>query len=77
MGSEMCIRDRLRRSNKNEQYSRKYNFKIMGLKETQKEKTREKVKTIINENAGAAIEDREIKRHIGSRENRGKADPFW
>ena len=49
----------LRRSNKNEQYSRKYNFKIMGLKETQKENTWE-VKTFIKENAGVAIEDREI-----------------
>ena len=67
----------LGRSDKNEQYSRKYNFKIMGLKETQKENTWEKVKTFIKENAGAAIEDREIKRHVGSRENRGKADPFW
>ena len=50
----------LRRSNKNEQYSRKYNFKIMGLKETQKENTWEKVKTFIKENAGVVIEDREI-----------------
>ena len=48
----------------------------MGLKETQKENTWEKVKTFIKENAWAAIEDREIKRHIGSRENRGKADLF-
>lgn len=50
----------LRRSNHNEQYSRKYNFKIMNLKETEKENTREKVKTFIKENAGVALNDQEI-----------------
>lgn len=50
----------LRRSNHNEQYSRKYNFKIMNLKETEKEDTREKVKTFMKENAGVALNDHEI-----------------
>uniref|UniRef100_K1PPA1 Uncharacterized protein n=1 Tax=Magallana gigas TaxID=29159 RepID=K1PPA1_MAGGI len=50
----------LRRSNHNEQYSSKYIFKIINLKETKKENTREKLKTFIKENAGVALNAQEI-----------------
>lgn len=50
----------LRRFNHNKQYSRKYNFKIINLKETGKKDIREKVKKNMKKTAGVALKYEEI-----------------
>lgn len=58
--NEEAAVEALRRSNHNEQYSRKYNFKILGLAEKNKENTWEVVKSFISEKAGVELHDREM-----------------
>jgi hypothetical protein len=50
----------LRKINHNEQYSTKYNFKIMGLTEKNKENTWEVIKSFVKENAGVELQNAEI-----------------
>ena len=58
--SQLAATEALRRSNLNEQYSRKTNFKIMGLPEEEKENTCEVVKSFLKKTAKVELPDREI-----------------
>ena len=58
--TEKVAVEALRRSNHNEQYSRKYNFKIMGITEKNKENTWEVMKSFVKENAGVDLQNTEI-----------------
>ncbi|KAK3098950.1 hypothetical protein FSP39_024596 [Pinctada imbricata] len=50
----------LRRSNRNEQYSRKTNVKVCGVRESDDENTLEVVKQVLDEKAGVKISDSDV-----------------
>jgi hypothetical protein len=58
--TERTAKEAHRLSNQNEQYSRKNNFKIMGVAENEREKTSQVVQSFIKQNAGVEINDNEI-----------------
>ncbi|KAK3101169.1 hypothetical protein FSP39_022471 [Pinctada imbricata] len=58
--NEGKITKALIQSNHNEQYSRKTNIKIIGLKEERSENTKEVVKKVFLEKGGIEVEDNEI-----------------
>jgi hypothetical protein len=58
--TERTAKEAHRLSNHTEQYSRKNNFKIMGVAENETEKTSQVVQGFIKQNAGVEINDNEI-----------------
>jgi predicted RNase H-like nuclease (RuvC/YqgF family) len=58
--TEKVSREALRLSNKNEQYSRKFNFKITGLKEQKLENTDKLTKDFIKDKTGVHLDDHEV-----------------
>lgn len=58
--TEYVSKEAMRLGNQNEQYSRKHNFKIMGLTENDKENTWKLVQDFLKTNINVEIDDREI-----------------
>lgn len=58
--TENIARDAFQIRNRNEQYSRKLNVKIMGVKETQHEDTLKVVKKFIQDKAGFQLNERDV-----------------
>ena len=58
--TEYMSKEAVRLGNLNEQYSRKHNFKIMGLQEKDRENTWKVVQDFLKNNAKIELEDREI-----------------
>lgn len=58
--TEKVSREAFRLSNRNEQYSRKYNFKIMGIKEQKQENVCKLTQDFIQEKAGVHLAENEI-----------------
>ncbi|KAK3100476.1 hypothetical protein FSP39_020648 [Pinctada imbricata] len=52
--------DALRKSNRNEQYSRKTNIKVCGVKEEYRENTVEVVRKVLKEKAGVDIQEKDV-----------------
>lgn len=58
--SQLAAIEALRRSNHNEQYSRKTNFKIIGVPEEDRENTWELVKSFLKKTAKIELADKEM-----------------
>lgn len=58
--TEIVSREAMKLSNQNEQYSRKYNFKIVGVTENDEENTWKLVKKFLKEKANVELDDQEI-----------------
>jgi predicted RNase H-like nuclease (RuvC/YqgF family) len=74
--TERTSKEAHRLSNQNEQYSRKNNFKIMGVAESEKERTAQIVKTFLKQNAGVEIDENEIVAAHRIPGGRGKPRPI-
>lgn len=58
--TEIVSREAMKLSNQNEQYSRKYNFKIVGVTENDEENPWKLVKKFLKEKANVELDDQEI-----------------
>ena len=73
--TEKISREALRLSNRNEQYSRKFNFKITGMKEQRQENTEQLVKEFIAEKTGVQLDKQW--RYIASLVHLANQDLSW
>lgn len=74
--TEYVSKEAMRLGNQNEQYSRKHNFKIMGLTENDKENTWKLVQDFLKTNINVEIVDREIIAQHRILGKRGKPRPI-